>query len=93
MADLPTLAALYLPSEDDYGIAVYDADRGRWLLVEARVIGDVGEDRVKDLIPASFRDAACRCNQATSRRDRAHRRGDPAFCQDTIAPVFLAPAG
>lgn len=53
-AKLPKLAALYLPDEDDYGLAMYDETRGVWVLVEGRLIGDIGPGRTGDLIPAHW---------------------------------------
>lgn len=53
-AKLPRLAALYLPDEDDYGLAIYDETRGVWVLVAGRPVGDVGSGRTGDLISAHW---------------------------------------
>ena len=52
MAVLPRIAAIYLPEEDDYGLAIYDPRRGVWMLVQGRAVGDLGPGRVAELIPA-----------------------------------------
>jgi hypothetical protein len=50
-AQMPRIAVLYVPDEDDYGIVLYDPRRGAWvLLANCRSAGDVGPDRIKDLI-------------------------------------------
>lgn len=73
MAELPELAAIYLPSEDDYGLAIKHPDTGQWLLLEASARpGALAAERVGELVHAVWSDRTARERD----RDAVHRAHD-----------------